>query len=39
MDPDELTPEERLDRIVEILAEGVQAVIAEDEQYAKAAKA
>lgn len=30
MESDELTPEERLDRVVEILTEGVMAIIAED---------
>ncbi len=30
MDPDELTPEERLQRVVEILTEGVLAAAAED---------
>lgn len=30
MEPDELTPEERLERVVEILAEGVLAAAAEE---------
>lgn len=30
MDPDELTPEERMQRVVEILTEGVLAAAAED---------